>query len=262
MVDRLRSELVKDFSRKRARNPQFSLRAYSRQLEISPTTLSLIMNGKRQISRKLASKLVNRLEVSPRTADEVLEYVSDRRSDFTELDLDTLRMMADWHYFAILSIMETVDFESDAQWIAQRLGLSVTIVEQAISVLVKLGYICFDQTGQMVGTDLQLKTPDGLISLAIRASHLQAFDLAKKSLREDSIELRNMSAMTIAIDPNKLPEAAERIKKFRRKLSQYLSTGTKKDVYRLCIQLFPLSRSKTHLDIGGQSIEVDARPNE
>ena len=48
--------------------------------------------------------------------------------------------------------------------------------------------------------------------------------------------------MTMAINKEKLPEAKERIKKFRRELSQFLNEGeTNNEVYNLSISLYPVT---------------------
>ena len=46
----------------------------------------------------------------------------------------------------------------------------------------------------------------------------------------------------MAIDPENLGEAKNMIKSFRKRLSKKLESGNKKEVYKLAIQLFPLSR--------------------
>jgi transcriptional regulator with XRE-family HTH domain len=45
----------------RSRNPAFSLRAFARKLEMSPSAISELLNGKRRVSRKLASRIVGNL---------------------------------------------------------------------------------------------------------------------------------------------------------------------------------------------------------
>jgi hypothetical protein len=48
----------------------------------------------------------------------------------------------------------------------------------------------------------------------------------------------------MAVDPALLPEAKDMIKKFRRRLSRFLESGKKKEVYTIAIQLFPVSRQQ------------------
>ena len=61
----------------------------------------------------------------------------------------------------------------------------------------------------------------------------------------DSVEKREFSANIIAIDPMKIPEAKDKIRKFRRELSDFLSTSSSiEEVYCLSIQMFNLGEEK------------------
>ena len=62
-----------------------------------------------------------------------------------------------------------------------------------------------------------------------------------------SVDLR-LAATTMAIDISKLPLAKKMIREFQDKLCAYLETGVKKDVYKLCIQIFPLTSRKGQTD--------------
>jgi hypothetical protein len=49
--------------------------------------------------------------------------------------------------------------------------------------------------------------------------------------------------MSIAIAPDRIPAAKEKVKKFRRELADFLeSSRSKTEVYRLSFQLFPLTK--------------------
>src|SRR3989338_5766288 len=44
-----------------AKNPAYSIRAFSKRAGLSPATLSLVLNGKRRISHKLADLIAQKL---------------------------------------------------------------------------------------------------------------------------------------------------------------------------------------------------------
>ena len=67
---------------------------------------------------------------------------------------------------------------------------------------------------------------------------------AIKSLENDPIHTRSMTSMTMAIDPKKIKQAKELIDEFEINLSEFLEHGKKKEVYQLCISLFPLKGDK------------------
>jgi hypothetical protein len=238
----LRDFLVKDLFLRKARHPGFSLRAYARFLGLNPTSLSLFLNGHRALAPSSLRRIAERLRPEAGLPDTSFMGAGAKPdSAFTPLDVDKLHVLGDWYYFAILSIMETHEYRDDPPWIARRLGLSVRNVTVALRRLEKLDLIARDGDGRRVATGKSFSSPDQVVHMGVRKSHFQALDLARDSLGRDCIELRNFSAMTMAIDPARLPEATRRIQKFRRRLCAYLEGGTRREVYRLSIQLFPLS---------------------
>ncbi|NRA67482.1 MAG: DUF4423 domain-containing protein [Pseudobacteriovorax sp.] len=229
----LKETLRSEFAERKSRNPSYSLRAYARFLEISPTSLSLFLNGKRGLSEKAKRPILRKLGFLDGELD---------TDDFSEIDLDKVKIIADWYFFAILSLMETDDYQHDCQWIGQRLNISQLLAKEAISILEKNGFIEFDDKNKAIPTFPRTKTPTQVRSAAIRKSHMQALDLAKRSLEYDDISLRDMTAITVVTTRDKMNEARKKITKFRRNLMKFLESGEKKEVYRLSIQLFPLSK--------------------
>ena len=240
--------LNRKFVEKRTRNPRYSLRAYAKSLQIGPAALSEILRGKRKISPKMALKVGSKLNLPPSL---LLRYREDAENPassqarlkrpFSSLTIDQLHMISDWHYFAILSLAETVDFKEDLDWIGTRLGIDRMDAELAVDRLLRLGNLRRELDG-LLPTGEQLATPDGIPHILIRKSHFQNLKLAKESLVHDSVKVRDFTAMTMAIDPDRLQEARRRIRNFRRKLCEFLEGGEKKEVYKLCLSLFPLSR--------------------
>ena len=45
--------------------------------------------------------------------------------------------------------------------------------------------------------------------------------------------------MTMALDPEQLPEIKKRIRKFQDELAELIDKGNKKEVYEICMQVFP-----------------------
>src|SRR5690606_22763852 len=58
------TKMVSDFEAKQKRNPTFSLRAYAKYLGIPPSSLSLIIKGKRPMPQKLIQKITCKLNLS------------------------------------------------------------------------------------------------------------------------------------------------------------------------------------------------------
>lgn len=142
-------------------------------------------------------------------------------------------------------MVEIRGFKEDPQWIAKRLGITVRQAKQALTRLERLEMLVRNKRNALVPSGVQFTTTSDVANLAIRRRHIANLELAKASLEKDPVETRDFSEITMAVDVNKIIEAKEMIKKYRRELCQFMETGTKKEVYKLCVQLFPLSEKES-----------------
>ena len=63
------------------------------------------------------------------------------------------------------------------------------------------------------------------------------------SLEQDSFEIRDHSSTTMAIDPALIPYARQRIREFRRELTEELEgKGNRSEIYNLTVQIYPVSK--------------------
>lgn len=254
--------LQEELAQARLRNPAYSLRAFARKLDLAPSAVSEILNGKRAISRKMAEKLLERLMCSPAQKERILKSLpgrptapalsargvaSEESADPTllptpiEIKTDEFHAVSDWHHFAILSLAETRDFQADEAWISNRLNLNRNTARVALERLLRLGLLAVGKGGKIQATGKSYTTSDDIANISLRRSHAQNLELARASLDNDPIERRDFTAITMAIDPALLSEAKKRVRAFRDRLCAFLESGEKKEVYKLCIQLIPLS---------------------
>lgn len=238
------------------RNPNYSLRAFASSLQVSPSSLSMILNGKRQLSYESAGKIADRLGLSPKAKNLFLQNLAlqklgdkvpsaslDKDDTFRNLSLDQYELIAEWQHYAILSLIETRDFRPDIRWIAKRLGINPQRVKSAVERLKRLNLLDtttdrWRQVGEPIKVDNSVST------VATRKAHHKILDKAMSSLNEDDIEIRSFSAATMAIDPKLVPMAKKKINAFRRQFMRFLEENSDKkaEVYHLAIQLYPVSK--------------------
>ncbi len=243
----LRKILLEQFKVLKDRNPGFSLRSFSRKLGVSPASLSEILNGKRNITPKTAVKVFERLNISPEEKVK-LQKVSKGKSaikaadpQYLLLEMDQYHLISEWYYFGILSLAETETFQDSPEWISERLNIRISESKTALERLVRLGLLKKNEDGRLAPTGASFKTSSDVSSGALRLSHLENLKLAKKSLERDDVSIRDFSSMTMAIDPDLIPEAKKMITAFRRKLCEFLESHSKQEVYKINIQFFPLT---------------------
>ncbi len=245
----IQTKLNQAYAEAKLRNPAYSLRAFSKKLGLAPSAISEIMNGKRRISRKIAEKIAQGLAMGPHESapllalfDEEKEGATSRQSmDSLELQMDVFHMIAEWYHFAILSLAETKGFQSDAEWVAKRLGLKGPQAQGALDRLERLEMLARDKKGRLYATGKSYTTTDEVSNAALRRAHADNLELARLSLEGHTVEERDFTSITMAMDPEKLPVAKKMIREFRDKLCQYLESGDKVEVYKFCMQMIPLS---------------------
>lgn len=255
----LRRELETRCARKRG----YSLRAFARDLEISPPSLSLILNGRQGLSVSAARRIAERLSLSPHEAGlfcvsveseharsaKQRQLARSRLKNYdttgTTLGLDSFRLMSDWYHFAILELTETSAFQSTPKWIARALGISENTAKAAIARLLRLGLL-EARDGVLRQTKGFVATPSGVPSDALRKFHSQILGKAEEALFTQAVDMRDFSAIVMPISRQDLPWAKEQIKIFRRSLMERLEQAQTKDrVYSLSIQLFSLQEEPT-----------------
>jgi uncharacterized protein (TIGR02147 family) len=241
------------FLQLRSRNAAFSLRAFARKLGLNPSALSEILQGKRRVSKKMAQRILLRICTSPKEAEQILALfpegtvtlkaaaVTDQ-TRYSILPIDQFQTIASWHHFAIHSLIATKDFKADPNWIAKRLGLKTTEAEAALERLERVGMIAWDRRRKkMQQKRTEFSTPEDVANTAVRIAHNEDLENARRKIEEIAIELREFTSITMGIDTKKIPTAKKMIREFRDKLSDFLESGPKTEVYRMCFHLFPLS---------------------
>jgi uncharacterized protein (TIGR02147 family) len=241
---RLQSVLLETLFELKTKNSSYSLRAFARKIGVSPSLLSQFLAGKKKISTKLAEKIADRLMLDPTTRAEVItkQTIAPR---WVHLGLDEFRLISEWQHFAILSLAETKDFKSSTKWIAARLGIAPTLVQKSVDCLVRMGFLTRSTKGRLIATGEQYHSSDGVPNVAGRRALAEDLDIARRSLEEDSIERRDFTSLTIAIDERRIPEAKRLIREFRERFSDAMDTPHKNEVYKLCIQFMPLTKRKS-----------------
>jgi uncharacterized protein (TIGR02147 family) len=246
---RLRQELV-DRCKK---NPRYSLRTFAAQLGLDASTLSKVLNGKRPIGKKTMLSLGSKIGLSAAELTQSLQMrelaknggaTVDPGFEFQALAMDQFTVISEWYHFAILELMQVEGFRTDRKWIAKALGLNQLTVDLALERLARVGMLEVLPNGKWKDISAKHTTaisPD-MTTSAQRRLQEQFLEKAIEALNRVPIRERDHTSMTMAADRSRLPEARERIKRFRRSLARFLSEGEKLDeVLNLNIALFPLT---------------------
>lgn len=254
--------LKEELAHRCERNPRYSVRSFARALQIDAGALSRILGGKQIPSFKLAQKLIDALDLEQDERRNFLASLAETQRSRglerlspvfmalestlpqREFSIDVYRVIADWYHVAILELTYVEGFQSNARWIAKQLGISAAEAQLAIDRLLELELL-EKKKNKLVKTQTQLTTADKhLTTPALRKHQKQLLLKAIDSLENDPVEARNITSMTMAIDPTKLVAAKEMIREFNKKLCAFLEEGKQKRVYNLGVALYPLQKEK------------------
>lgn len=245
--------LQKEFTDRSRRNPRFSLRAFAKLLKMEASSVSQILAGKRRPSAKVVEKICDQLSVPPTIRAELLRSLPGKKNEVSEvfqpnyiqLSADAFSVMADWYHYAILELPFAENFQSSPKWIAKKLGISATEAALAVERLERLELL-EKKTGRLVRTEALLTNySEGQSNSAMKELQRQVLQKALDAIDHVVQEEKDITSMTMAIDPAKLPEAKQRIRQFRRDLCAFLEDGPRTRIYNLGLQLYPISKITT-----------------
>lgn len=261
MTPHYRQFIEREFDSRLRKNPSYSLRAFARDIGMQPSKLSEVLRGLRGLSKVTALKVAKKLHLSAdesevflnlvdlhqrknktlqKQAEEKLKSVA-AMDGYGELSLERFKIISDWYHFSILEMTSLEAFESDARWIAGRLGISTKLAAEAIERLIDFGLLVRQPNGELSQTHVNLATPTGIPSREIREHHSQILMKADEALEKSDVNERDFSAITLAFNTEQMDEVKAELKRMRRQLGQKIQEKSEKNrVYCLSMQFFPL----------------------
>lgn len=224
------------------KNPQYSIRAFARASGISHTVLSLVLSGKRKLSKKATAMLADHLNLDPAQRKSLLKPFSSSDETYQTLALDSFELISDWYHYAILSALELPEAKLDAKWMAKQIGIKPLQAALAIDRLKRLGLVEESAAGTWKQATAPIKIDNSLSTSATKKFHKQLLERAAESIDRDPISDRDFSSMTFSMSASQMDFAKKRIQAFRRELTAELeSQGTPETVFNFTIQLYPVT---------------------
>lgn len=245
--------LLFDYNNKKSKNARFSKRSYAKLLGLSSGRLTEILNGKAPLTEKKAQAIVNKLGLEPYEKQYFLRLVENENLQRSErrgraeygvvprrLKMDEVVLVQDWEYFALMSLIEVSTFKSDKKWIAKKLGLPQSRVEEVLQRLVAMGFVRMDENG-IRNIHRSMSTLTDIPSEALRKANASCILQGLEKMSTVDILARDITSMTFPVDPRNLKEAKKLIREFKSKMARLMKQGQTSEIYNLNIQLVPVS---------------------
>lgn len=251
-----RSLLQKELERRQGKNPSYSLRSFARDIGLSPSRLSEIVNARQRLSMKSAQEVSQRLGLCQRdqqlfclsAAYELTKDADQKQQILAEMSAlqrkallaeDALRVMSEWQYAAILAYRSIDPELADPKLIAQVFDLPVNVITNSLKHLNRLGLLS-PKAGANKTHDYEssFDTPSAAIRRCHKAYIKKAFDAVDE---QDMVE-RDLETIVMAFDSCRSQEAMAAIRSFVTDFQRQFGNGAQPDqIYCLSTQFFKLS---------------------
>lgn len=253
-------EFLKDELRRRVKlNPNYSLRSFARNLNVSPGALSEILRGRRELSIKSVPAVAKAIGLNAVEGRHLLKLAQTAKANkdkgvqqFDEqtktrdefaLNSDLFSLISEWYHFAILNLIDCQGFKWEAPWIARRLGISRIQAKMGMELLLRIGLV-ENLKGQFKGRNSQIVAKTEIPSSAIRQFHRQILEKATLALEAQSLAEREFVGCGFAFDPSQIAKIKKDLNDFHDELIAKYSKGRKTEVYFLETALFKLTEGE------------------
>lgn len=245
-------------------NPQYSLRAFARDLELAPSQLSRVLNGRQNISVNSAKFIADKIfkdEIKKEQFLNLVEYSvakkqshknralqkieeSSSQDQVLKLQLEHMKFVADWYHLAILELLTLTEVPQKPNTYANYLGITEIEVKDALERMHTIGVIK-KQKDKWVATAPIVNTPTGIPNKSLREHHRQLITKAIESIETQNIDERYLRGKTMAMPKRNYTKLVGLIEDFMSDVSKTLKSTAKKDsIYQLNVQLFDLKNRR------------------
>lgn len=252
--DILREELV----RRVQQNPNYSQGAFARDISLTPSRLSEILNGKQGISVKVALDIGRALRFDGDQVDFFGDLVESqhgrsrlaRESALARLEryrhsrtfagrMESIKkLLSKWYYLATLELTKLDSFDLTSASLAKALRIEPQQAQDSLSVLTELGLL-HEVDGKMLRSSHQNGVSGNLEDRELLKFHSQLLDLSLK--KRFSAELQHVHDYLVALDSSKMEYLLRHLKESLEFFVGRADDSPKKDsLYALSVSLFPV----------------------
>ncbi|MES2964286.1 MAG: TIGR02147 family protein [Bdellovibrionota bacterium] len=256
-----------EFALRKQRNKSYSLRAFARDLDLSPSRLSEVLKGEQGLSEKSADTIAVKLKLKPRVREfwkdlilaessrsgKVRELAQARLEEkrkeerFRVLREDQFRVVSDWYHSAILEAVALEEFQKQSAeqmetWIAEKIGIPRSLATESLARLIQLGLLKREKSGRLTSYTEPFGAFPETPSAYIRKFHRQVLEMHITSVLEDPMDERELISMILALPKARLGEFRTEMRKFIMEFWQRVENEPRDQIYSFSVQLCPVKK--------------------
>jgi uncharacterized protein (TIGR02147 family) len=255
--------LAVELEQRKAQNALYSLRSMSKQIGVSPTTLSDVLKGKKKLSEKTAIEVSKKLKLNSKEIEYFQALVHYENSNdknlkrMLENQLMVLNpllrkksevqdqhyiILSEWHHIALIELTYLFPKKLNADIASQQLNISIIQAESALDLLEKLSFI-EKNNNSYIKTGQQFTFNSEFANQALRHYHKTMLVKAQTAIVEQTNNEKFVGSETFSLAIEDLSKAKDIIENCFQQLLQLSEKPSKKShVYYTGIQMFQLNR--------------------
>ena len=256
---------LSDYYEERKRTSAFSWREFAKIAGfVSPSYLKMVCEGKTNLSKVTMGRVADAIGLAGHEVDyfeAMVQFGNAKTDDVKKKFLEKMQSIAFDHK---VRIVDKDAFEYYDSWknpvvrelaplmpgampgeIAKACTLEVSAIDvrKSLQFLVRAGFLEQVQENVYRQTEKSVEGSKEGLPLAIRSMHREMGNLAVDSLDRFSSSERNVTGVTMGIDRETYGQIVHELDECRKKITALAeSCGNIRQVYRLNLQLFPLSK--------------------
>jgi len=256
---------LSDYYDQRKRTSAFSWREFAKNAGfVSPSYLKMVCEGKTNLSKVTMGRVADAIGLAGHEVDyfeAMVQFGNAKTDDVKKKFLEKMQSIAFDHK---VRIVDKDAFEYYDSWknpvvrelaplmpgampgeIAKACTLEVSAIDvrKSLQFLVRAGFLEQVQENVYRQTEKSVEGSKEGLPLAIRSMHREMGNLAVDSLDRFSSSERNVTGVTMGIDRETYGQIVHELDECRKKITALAeSCGNIRQVYRLNLQLFPLSK--------------------
>lgn len=251
---------------KKSKNRNYSYRFWAKSCGFSsPNFIKLVVEGKRNLSNESINKVADGFSLDYKARDFFESMVlmnqaschkeKDRYyrkmlavkeySKISRLGRDSYEYFSKWYCPALREMIDFKALKQNVESIADHLTPKITAkeVEKALSLLEGLGLIYKNDEGRFERSEKTVTTGPEVQSIIIGNYQREMIRLAGESLDRFPKDERNITSLTLSINPDIYDEIINRIAELRADLLKMASASEDpSQVVQINFQVFPLSK--------------------
>lgn len=250
----------------------YSYRAFAQKAGFHTSNfLMLVIQGKRNLTEESVTRVATGLGLNKQEQEFFRNLVffnqagshaekdayyqrllqSKKVSQLQPIEKQQYAYYATWYHPVVRELVASKEFDGTPEWIANRLSSTVTPAQiaKSLELLETLGIIQKTEGPRYRQVNTLISTGPEVSSIVVHNYHKSLLDLSKSVMDELSLDYRDVSALTLGVSRERLPEIRNKVREFRKEVLKMVSGENEpEEVFQLNIQLFPVTKMNAKLN--------------